>query len=147
MNAAHPLRRFVAMPVAMLLLSSVPAGATEIVAHRGASHDAPENTVRAVRLGWEQKADACEIDIRLSSDGKIVLLHDTDTKRTAGAEHVASKTPLADLVKLDAGSWKGEEFKGELLPSLDDLLKVVPAGERLYIEIKTGAEIMPELER
>lgn len=121
--------------------------AVEIVAHRGASHDAPENTIRAVKLGWEQGADACEIDIRLSGDGQVILLHDAGTKRTTGVDLTAASTPADVLLKLDAGKWKGPQFEGELLPSLEALLREVPEGERLFIEIKTGPEIVPGLER
>ncbi len=58
--------------------------AMEIIAHRGASHDAPENTLAAFRLGFEQRADAVELDVHLSADGAIVVIHDFTTQRTAG---------------------------------------------------------------
>src|SRR3972149_12270636 len=58
--------------------------AVEIVAHRGASHTAPENTLASVTLAWQRDADAAEIDVRLTRDGRIVALHDETTERTAG---------------------------------------------------------------
>ena len=60
------------------------SNAVEIIAHRGASYDAPENNLASFRLGYEHKADADEMDIHLTSDGKIVVIHDFNTRRTSG---------------------------------------------------------------
>lgn len=123
-----------------------PLSAVEIIAHRGASHDAPENTLAALNLGWQQGADAGELDVRLTKDGQIVLLHDDDTKRTTGVPgEVASRT-LEELQKLDAGAWKGRQWKGERLPTLSEALATIPDGKRMFIEIKCGPEILPKLE-
>ncbi len=122
------------------------AGAVEIVAHRGASHDAPENTLPSVRLGWERNADAVEVDVYLSKDGKIVVIHDDNTKRTAGVDKPVVEQTLAELQELDAGRWKGEQWAGTRLPALDEVLATIPAGKRLFVEIKCGPEILPELE-
>jgi glycerophosphoryl diester phosphodiesterase len=119
----------------------------EIIAHRGASHDAPENTIAAFQLAWEQKADAVELDIRLTNDGRIVAIHDNSTRRTACARWRVSAQSLEKLRTLDAGSWKGAQWKGEQIPSLDDVLAMVPDGKRVFIEIKCGAEVLPQLER
>jgi glycerophosphoryl diester phosphodiesterase len=119
----------------------------EIVAHRGASFDAPENTVAAIELAWKQKADASEFDVYLTKDGKIVVIHDADTKRTAGAAMKVSASTLAELRKLDAGKWKGAKFAGEKLPTLEEMLATVPEGKRVFIEVKCGPEIVPELDR
>ncbi|MFO0809209.1 MAG: glycerophosphodiester phosphodiesterase [Gemmataceae bacterium] len=121
--------------------------AVQIVAHRGASHDAPENTVAAIKLAWEQKADASELDIYLTKDQKIVVIHDKDTKRTTGVEGKVVDRLFSDLRKLDAGSWKSPKFAGERLPTLDEMLANVPSGKRLFIEVKCGPEIVPELNR
>ena len=121
--------------------------AVEIIAHRGASHDAPENTVAAFQLGWEQKADACELDIRLTSDGKIVAIHDSSTRRTARVRKRVSRQTLDALRALDAGSWKGAQWKGERIPALEEVLAIVPDDRRLFIEIKCGPEVLPEMER
>src|SRR5262245_53507276 len=119
----------------------------EIVAHRGASYDAPENTVAAIKLAWKQKADASEFDVFLSKDGKIVVIHDKDTKRTAGVNHVVAASTLAELRKLDVGKWKGAKFAGEKVPTLDEMLATVPAGKQVFVEVKCGPEIVPELNR
>ena len=122
--------------------------AVEIVAHRGASFDAPENTLAAQRLAWKQNADAVETDLRLTKDGKILVIHDATVKRTAGGRDVQ----VVDLIfeearTLDAGAWKGSQFRGEKLPSLDEQLAAIPTGKRLFIELKVGPEIVPELAR
>jgi glycerophosphoryl diester phosphodiesterase len=130
---------------ALAMLLATPAGAQLITAHRGASHDAPENTLAAFRLAWEQQADAIEGDFRLSSDGRIVCVHDADTKRIAGVNHVVAATPLAELRALDAGSWKDPRFADERLPTFAEVLATVPEGKRFFIELKTGPEIVPAI--
>jgi len=137
-----------AMPI-LLMTSFAVAGAprVEIVGHRGASWDAPENTVAAIKLAWEQHADASEFDVFLSKDGKIVVIHDKDTKRVAGVDKKVVDQTLAELRLLDGAKWKGEKFAGEKLPTLDEMLATVPAGKRVFIEVKCGPEIMPELDR
>ncbi len=121
--------------------------ATEIIAHRGASHDAPENTVAAFKLGYEQKADADELDIYLSRDGEVVVMHDKTTKRTAGADRNVADQTLAELQALDAGKWKDARFTGERIPTLKEALATVPAGKRMFIEIKCGAEVLAPLQK
>jgi len=132
---------------ALACVIPTPARGMEIIAHRGASHSAPENTLSAVNLAWQRGADAVEIDIWLTRDGRIVALHDKTTERTAGKKwHVAERT-LEELRSLDAGSWKNAAYAGERIPTLEEILATVPDGKRLFIEIKCKAEILPELER
>lgn len=131
----------------VLPLMAVGGGPIEIIAHRGASYDAPENTVAAIKLAWEHKADASEFDVFLSKDGKIVVIHDKDTKRVAGVDKTVASQTLAELRQLDAGKWKGSKFAGEKLPTLEEMLVTVPKGKRVFIEVKTGPEIVPELDR
>lgn len=120
----------------------------EIIAHRGASHDAPENTLAAIRLAWRQQADAVEIDIHLSADDQIVVIHDDTTARTAGGgDRRVAELTLAELKQLDAGLWKAPQFAGERIPTLGEVLATIPDGKRLFIEIKAGAEILPVLVR
>jgi glycerophosphoryl diester phosphodiesterase len=106
----------------LLMISMVVSESAElplIVGHRGASHDAPENTLAAFRLAMEQGADAIEGDFRLTSDGHIVCIHDKDGRRTLGNPMIIAKTPLKDIRKLDAGSWKGSKWKDERVPTLE----------------------------
>lgn len=121
--------------------------AVEIVAHRGASFDAPENTVAAVKLAWDQKSDAAEFDVYLTKDGKIVVIHDATTNRTAGDDLKVAASTLDELRKLDVGKWKDAKFAGEKIPTLEEVLATVPAGKRVFIEVKCGPEIVPELDR
>ncbi|HUT94676.1 MAG TPA: glycerophosphodiester phosphodiesterase [Thermoguttaceae bacterium] len=119
----------------------------EIIAHRGASHTAPENTLSAVNLAWQRGTDAVEIDVRLTGDGRIVVLHDKTTERTTGESWQVAERTLDELQSLDAGSWKDAAFAGERIPTLEEILATVPDGKRLFIEIKSTAEILPEFER
>ncbi|MES2568955.1 MAG: glycerophosphodiester phosphodiesterase [Verrucomicrobiota bacterium] len=130
----------------LLLLAGL-SGAVEIIAHRGASHDAPENTMAAFRLGWEQNSDANELDIHLSGDGQIIVIHDKTTKRTTGVDKPLLQQTFAELRAQDAGSWKAPQWKGEKLPTLAESLATLPDNKRFFIEIKCGAEILPELDR
>ena len=121
--------------------------AVEIIAHRGASFDAPENTLAAMKLAWEQGADAIELDLHFSADERIVVIHDPDLKRVAGKTGKVSEQRWADLSSLDVGAWKDAKFKGERIPALPEILATVPAGRRAFIELKCGPEILPELQR
>src|SRR5690606_25135252 len=100
----------------------------EVIAHRGASHDAPENTLAAVNLAWEMGADAVEFDVHLTSDGHLVSIHDKDTKRVAGTKKVVAETTLAEVQELDVGTWKDGAFAGETSPSIDAVLATIPTG-------------------
>ena len=128
-------------------LSAAGMDAVEIIAHRGASFDAPENTLPAVRLAWEQDADAVEVDVFLSSDGRVVVSHDDNTKRVAGVNRKIGEQTLAELQALDAGAWKDARWAGTRIPTLEQVLRTVPEGKRLVVEIKDGPQILPELER
>lgn len=119
------------------------AAAQVIVAHRGASHDAPENTLSAFRLALEQGADGIEGDFYVTQDKQVVCLHDKDTKRTGGKKLDVAKSTLAELRALDYGAWKGPEFAGEPIPTFEEVLNLVPAGKLFVIELKTGPEIVP----
>jgi glycerophosphoryl diester phosphodiesterase len=120
--------------------------AVEIIAHRGASRDAPENTVASLKLGWEQKADADELDTRLTQDGRAVVIHDANTRRTTGVALGVAASTLAELRALDAGAWKGSQWTGEKLPTLAEAVETIPDGKRLFVDIKCRSEALPELE-
>ncbi len=121
------------------------ASAQEVIAHRGASHDAPENTLAAFRLAWRRGADGIEGDFYLTRDGQIVCIHDDTTKRTCGVDWKVAEHTLRELRRLDAGAWKAERYRGERIPTLGEVLAVVPEGKRIFIEIKCGPEIIPKL--
>jgi glycerophosphoryl diester phosphodiesterase len=116
-----------------------------IVAHRGASYDAPENTLAAFRLAWQQNADGIEGDFYLTADNQIVCIHDRTTKRTTGVDQAVDQCTLDELQQLEAGSWKGERWRGETLPSFAEVLAVVPNDKTFVIELKVGPEIVGPL--
>jgi glycerophosphoryl diester phosphodiesterase len=126
-------------------MSAAPLPAVDIVAHRGASFDAPENTLAAGKLAFVQKADALETDIWLTRDGKIIVSHDLNAKRTTGRDAKLSDLTLDEARALDAGVWKAPTFAGEKLPTLEEQLAQVPEGKRIFIEQKAGVEIVPAL--
>ncbi|HOE10920.1 MAG TPA: glycerophosphodiester phosphodiesterase [bacterium] len=117
----------------------------EIIGHRGASYDAPENRVVSVLTAWKQGADSAEIDIHLTQDNRIVLMHDNNTERITGQVHKIAETSSDVLRQLDAGGWKDPKFTGEKIPFLEEILSTIPKGRKLYIEIKCGPEILPHL--
>lgn len=139
------------IPLLCLFIStlSVAANGQEIVAHRGASFDAPENTLSAFRLAWQQKADVIEGDFYLTKDEKIVCIHDKTTKRVAPkqTERSVAGSTLAELRTLNVGSWKHPRFANEKIPLLEEVLATVPKGKRIFVEIKCGPEIIPHLKR
>ena len=115
------------------------------VAHRGASAYAPENTLAAVRQGIAMGGDLIEVDVQRTKDGELVLIHDTNLARTTDAERLfpgrapwnVSDFTYAELLRLDAGSWKSSEHKGEKVPTLAEAIEVIrhsPSG--LLLEIK-----------
>lgn len=132
---------------AMTLLFIKGFGQVEVIAHRGASYLAPENTVASTRLGFELGADAVEVDIYLTADNKIVCIHDANTRRTTGADHQVKETGSRVLRSLDAGSWKSPDYKGEKIPFLKEVIQSVPEGKRLVVELKCTGEVLPYLKR
>lgn len=118
----------------------------QLIAHRGASFYAPENTLAAINLAWKMGADAVEVDIHLTGDGRIMVCHDGDTGRTASGNNLVIRdTPSDELRKLDVGRYQGEEFTGERIPFLEEVIATVPEGKQLFIEIKCKPEVIPPL--
>lgn len=116
----------------------------EIVAHRGYSYVAPENTLAAINLAWLVGADAVEIDIYLTTDNRIVLHHDRTTARTTGVDLTVSESNFDQLRALDLGKWKGDQWAGEQIPTVEEALATIPEGKRMFVEIKCRSEIIPK---
>lgn len=114
----------------------------QVIAHRGASHLAPENTLASVKLAWRLGADAVEVDVHLTQDRRIVAIHDPTTDRTAGISLDVATTDSTLLRKLDVGSHKHPKFAGERIPYLEEVLETVPPGRQLFIEIKCGPDVL-----
>jgi glycerophosphoryl diester phosphodiesterase len=112
------------------------------IAHRGASGECPENTVVAFRRAIEQSAGMIECDLQLTADGHVVVCHDWTTDRTTGRPGRVSELTLAELRALDAGSWRGERYAGERVPTLEELLELALPRTQLNLELKCrdGAE-------
>ena len=127
-----------------------PSSGPRIVAHRGASADAPENTIASFRLGFDQGADAVEGDFRITMDGHIVAMHDQTLSRTTGDPRGIDTVTLEELESLGAGDWgrwKGTGLEDEGIPTLPAVLGMIPPDRGILIEIKDSARIVPALVR
>ncbi|MCW3791218.1 glycerophosphodiester phosphodiesterase [Paenibacillus sp. LS1] len=111
----------------------------EIIAHRGASAVCPENTMIAFERSLELGATGIETDVQMTSDGRLVLIHDETLSRTAGAEGWVKDITYDQLRTYDAGSWFHNDFAGEPIPSLEELFRLVQGkGTLLNLELKNG---------
>lgn len=113
-----------------------------VIAHRGASWDAPENTLAAFNLAWEQGIMINELDIFLSKDGHVVVFHDKTTERFNGKDDKIEDLTLEELKQIDVGSHLDPKWKNERIPTLEEVIETVPPGRQLLIEIKVGTEIV-----
>src|SRR5665213_1319355 len=105
-------------------MGNLPMAAVEIIAHRGASYDAPENTLSSFTLGYKHQADANELDIYLAADGRAVVIHDANTFRVSGVSNAVSKCSFEQLRQLEIGQfgqWKDKGYT-EKIPALDEVL-------------------------
>ena len=119
----------------------------EIIAHRGFSAVAPENTLSAVRRALEAGADAVEWDLQTASCGTPVLFHDAHLGRTSNGVGPVRRRTFGQLHALDAGAWFGAEFTGEPIPRFQEALEVVSASDaRVYAEVK-GYRELEDLDR
>lgn len=109
-----------------------------LIAHRGESFDAPENTLAAINLAWEREIKSVEIDIHLTKDKEIVVIHDNNTRRVSGIKKTIKHSTLEELKLIDVGLHKGEKWKNERIPTLSEVLKTIPGQGTLIIEIKSN---------
>lgn len=109
------------------------------IAHRGASGYAPENTFAAFDIAADMNADLIELDVQLTKDGHIAVIHDDKVDRTTDGSGFVKDFTLKELQALDAGSWFGPEFKGERIPSLEEVMKRYHPNIGLLIELKGHA--------
>jgi glycerophosphoryl diester phosphodiesterase len=157
---ADPLRRLLAVVVVVVVAASVGGSAQSanktLVAHRGASAYAPENTLAAYRLAIEMGANFVEQDLQVTRDGVLICLHDASLERTTNVAAVfpnrstdivvdgkvrkawlANDFTLAEIKRLDAGAWFGARFAGERVPTFDESVALVKGKAGLYAELKT----------
>lgn len=108
-----------------------------VTAHRGDSKNAPENTMAAFRLAVENQADCVELDVRQTRDGKYIIMHDASLKRTTGLNRKVGEVNYAYIEQLEAGSWFSEEYAGEPIPTLEEVLAFAVENDvKLNIELK-----------
>ena len=119
----------------------VPMPMRGVCAHRGASDTHPENTIAAFREAIRLGAQMIEFDLATTKDGKLVLMHDRTIDRTTNGKGRPEDWLLADLKKLDAGSWKNSRFAGERIPTLEEALDFMPRNIWLNVHLKGGAEL------
>lgn len=108
----------------------------EILAHRGASGTAPENTIAAFKKALIDGCDGFEFDVQQTKDGKIVVFHDWTLERTSNGQGHLRDYTLEELKKLDVGRWFSDEFKGEKIPTLEETLDIIPDDKLINIELK-----------
>lgn len=108
----------------------------EISAHRGSSAAAPENTLAAIRRAIADGADYAEIDVQRTSDGVVVVAHDADLMRVGGNPAVIRRTPFRELAKVDVGRRFGQEFAGERIPTLEEVIATAKGRIKLIVELK-----------
>ena len=118
-----------------------------IIAHRGESYNAPENTLASINLAWERNADAVEIDIQLTKDKKIVVIHDKSTLRTGGKLKRIATSNYNDLINIDVGKYKGTKWKNERIPLFEDVLDTIPESKALFVEIKSDEKTIDTLKK
>jgi glycerophosphoryl diester phosphodiesterase len=100
----------------------------------------------SVMLAWEKDVDV-EVDVHLTKDNQIVVIHDSTTKRTGKIDLVVKETEYRQLRRLDVGTFKSEKYAGEPIPLLSDIIKTIPPGRKLYVEIKCEKEVLPILQK
>ncbi len=120
-----------------MFLSNLPKPA--VIAHRGASAGAPENTLAAFKLALDQGADAIELDTKLSADGHPVVIHDQTVDRTTMSAGKVSEHTVADLSKMDAGSHFSSAFRGEPIPTLEEVFKAIGQHAIINVELTNYA--------
>ncbi len=131
-----------------------PSSGPDVVAHRGSSGAAPENTLAAIKLALDHRSDTVENDIQRTSDGELVIMHDVTLTRTTDVEEVfPDRAPwnvgdftLAEIKRLDAGSWFAPEFAGQRVPTLEQWVKAVGRRAGMLLEPKSP-ELYPGIEQ
>lgn len=119
---------------------------TSIMAHRGWSSRAPENTIAAINLAIaEPTISSIEMDVQLSKDGIPVIIHDFTLERTTNGFGFVYQQELSNLKQLDAGMWFSPYFKGEQIPTLEEVLQITKGKKLLNLELKTAGNLYPGL--
>lgn len=132
--------RFLIFSIALLLTQNILAQHNvQIVAHRGANRVAPENTIPAFLKAYDLGVDAVEIDIRETSDGELVVIHDNTLNRTTNGKGKVSESTLAYIQSLDGGSWFSKEYSGTKIPTLREVLRSIDGKVCPDLDFKKGS--------
>lgn len=120
-----------------------PAGRFAVIGHRGAPTLAPENSLSSINMAWKVGADWVEVDVYLTSDNRLAIIHDHTTLRTTGIDLNVSSASLDSLRQLTLKPVGG--YSSEKIPTLEEVLDILPPERSLMLDIKTGKEILPYL--
>lgn len=122
---------------------------TTFVGHRGVAYRAPENTLASFELAWELGVEAAECDIMLTKDNRVIVFHDKKGKRLTGNNFIVKNSNYNDIAELpiSLSPTNSKEYEGETIPLLEEVLATIPDGRILVIEIKTGPEILPYMQK
>ena len=118
-----------------------------IIAHRGASGSAPENTIPAILKAIKDGANYIEIDVHQTLDNKIIAIHDYSVDRTTNGEGDIGELTYSEIVQMDAGKWFSDEFEGTKVPLLKELIDIMPDSVKLIIEVKGDSSDYPNIEK
>ena len=116
-------------------------GGLQLIGHRGAAGHAPENTLTSFRRAIDMGATMLELDIHLSRDKELIVIHDHDISRTTSGNGLVESMTLAEIQQYDAGSWMHSDFQGEKVPTLQQVMEFTRQEISLNIEVKTGEQI------
>ena len=131
----------------VITMSCIENSNIKSIAHRGGSNLAPENTMAAFKNALELGVDMIEIDIEQTLDSVVVVIHDTKVNRTTNGKGLVDSLTYVYIKTLDAGSWYNEQFSGEKISTLDEVLIAVNGKATVLIEIKSGDERYPGIEK
>jgi glycerophosphoryl diester phosphodiesterase len=117
-----------------------------VIAHRGASCDAPENTIVAFELASAHGADAIHLDVQLSRDGRPVVIHDGTLERTTDGMGAVRDRTVRELKRLDAGAWRGRRFRGQRIQTLEEVLERFRDRLQFWVELPAGSDQYSDIE-
>lgn len=140
-----PVLKFLVQCVSLITITVPMSAEVLVVAHRGASGYAPENSLAAFELAWELGADAIEGDFRLTADGEIVCIHDITTEKLADKKINVEQSTLPQVLELELKNRHDPKYDSLKVPTLEQVLATVPDGKRIYIELKSDVRIVPPL--
>jgi glycerophosphoryl diester phosphodiesterase len=117
-----------------------------VIAHRGASLEAPENTISAFERALDQGADGIALQVHLSKDDQPVVIHDFTLERTTDGSGAVRAHTVRQLKRLDTGGWKAERFRGQRLQTLQEVFERFGERARFWVELKGGRDLYPSIE-